>query len=388
MIAFAALGLPAAAFAVAWPAAAAELDAPISALGGLVAVWSGSYLVTTAASGRAMDRFPLGGLLIASGVISTLALAGYMLAPGFWWLAISAGLLGVAGGLLDAGFNAFFALHGADGNDPTGRDQGQRTMNLLHTGFGVGATAGPLLLAAILALEWSWRVGMGLIAGIQMSVATVLIITRATWRLDHHSEPAERMAVTRPVWLALVVFMLATGIEIGSGQWAFSLLSEGRAVPAATAGVAAGGFWAGLTGARLLLGLAGHRVRVGAVLGIVPAVAVAGLTLLWTGRSVWVSAAGLVITGAAIGPIFPLQTLLTPERVGRRLAPTVIGYQVAAANLGGILIPGAIGLAVEARGLEAISPGLLVPAVGLVVFTVLLARATRVNPERAPPATR
>ena len=89
--------------------------------------------------------------------------------------------------------------------------------------------------------------------------------------------------------------------------------------------------------------------------------------LLWWSPAPWVGPAAFIALGAALGPIFPLQTLLTPLRVGASATPTMVGYQMAAASVGAILIPGGLGPLVSRFGVEIVAPVLVVAAVGLVV---------------------
>ena len=75
-------------------------------------------------------------------------------------------------------------------------------------------------------------------------------------------------------------------------------------------------------------------------------------------------------TGKPIGPddlapIFPMLTLLTPMRVGRDRSTTVIGYQLTAASIGAVALPGGIGWLVGRSGLEVVAPVLVGAAVPL-----------------------
>lgn len=84
---------------------------------------------------------------------------------------------------------------------------------------------------------------------------------------------------------------------------------------------------------------------------------------------------GLVLSGLAHGPFFPAQTLLTPRRFGPARAPSVVGYQIAAATFGGAVFPGAMGVIAGWLGFALIRPSLVAIAVGLVVATEALRRA-------------
>ena len=67
------------------------------------------------------------------------------------------------------------------------------------------------------------------------------------------------------------------------------------------------------------------------------------LAALWASPANWLVVVTLITAGFAHGPIFPLEILLTPRRVGDAGTARLVGYQIAAANVGGAAVPGLIG---------------------------------------------
>jgi fucose permease len=175
---------------------------------------------------------------------------------------------------------------------------------------------------------------------------------------------------------ALAVFSLYSGVEIGAGQWAYSLLTEGRGLSTGTAGLAVTAFWGALTVSRLGLGLVGHRVSVHRLLGASSTLALVGVVAFWLNPVTWAGPAGLVVAGFALGPIFPLQTTLTPSRVGVAYTPTAVGYQLGAATVGAAVVPGGMGLLVSNFGLEVVGSVLVVTTVLMVGSIEALRRAS------------
>ncbi len=57
-----------------------------------------------------------------------------------------------------------------------------------------------------------------------------------------------------------LLFFLYTGAEASAGQWAFSLLTESRGMPAAAAGLAASTYWGSIFVGRLAFGAVAHHV--------------------------------------------------------------------------------------------------------------------------------
>ena len=365
-VAFIALGMPKAAFGVAWPSVAADLSATIADLGVFVAIHVGAYFVASLISGRLSHRIGNGPMLTIAAWALTVGIIGYAAASNRLSLGLAAVVLGLGGGLLDAGINAHVAL-----------DYGARAMGLLHASFGLGATLGPLVMTVIVALDGSWRIGFALLVVLQAGIAIAIWRTSADWDTAP-ADPGQRGRLSQhhrtTAMLAVLVFALYGGIEVGAGSWAYSLLTEERGMAEAAAGVAVTGFWAALTAARLLLGAIGDRVVPDAVLRASAGGAVLGIAVLWWNPAEAVGALGLVFAGFALGFVFPLQMLLTPRRFGPVATPPMAGYQLAGATVGAVIVPLLIGQLVAANDLEMVGPVLFAAAVGLLATTLVLAR--------------
>jgi len=102
---------------------------------------------------------------------------------------------------------------------------------------------------------------------------------------------------------------------------------------------------------------------------------------VWLGSDGPLTVVGLVVLGLCFAPVFPLLIALTPERVGAGHAGHAIGLQVAAAALGGGVLPGGIGFVARYAGLEVLGPFLFVAA----VLTLLLYGAVNARSRLKPP---
>ena len=154
-------------------------------------------------------------------------------------------------------------------------------------------------------------------------------------------------------------------IEVAAGLWAFLLLTEGRGLGAAVAGVCVSGYWGSLFVGRVVQGVVAERLGAAVVLrGSLAGMAV-GAALIALPAPAWVAVAGLFVVGFAAAPVFPLLTLTTAERVGAAHADRTIGLQIAAAGLGGALVPaGHRGAARQHLGRRLLGPALVGPRAG------------------------
>ncbi len=366
---FAAMGMPGAAFAVAWPSVARELDRSLGDLGVVLLIGAGLGLLAASFTGRLIERVGAGVTLLVAAWIEVTAVAALASARSWPAVLMAVAALGIAGGTLDSAFNTFAAL-----------ELSPSAMNLIHAGFGVGATLGPWVMAGFLARDLGWRPAMMAVAGFVAVIAMALGATRRRWSIHpagHLAEegPAPAWGVRHLVILAL--FFLIAGVEIATGQWAFTLLQEGRGIDPGLAGLAAGGFFAGLTGSRLLLGLGGAAAPVRRVLATSLMTAVLALALLVWSPFIWVGPVALVVAGAGIGPLFPLHTTLTPVRFGRTVAARLVSYQVGAAGAGVAIVPWAVGRLVDLSGVGAIEVALLVAALTMGAVGLAVHRGDR-----------
>ena len=142
LLAFLSLGLPDGALGVAWPSIRTTFSLSLSQLGTLLTASMSGYLVASALSGRIVQTIGVGHLLTLSTALMAVSAAGYALAPG-WWVMLGCGVgAGMGSGAIDAGLNAYAAHHFSP-----------RATNWMHATFGIGATAGPLLMTALITRE-------------------------------------------------------------------------------------------------------------------------------------------------------------------------------------------------------------------------------------------
>ncbi len=367
VLAFVALGMPMQAMGVAWPSVAADLGRPIGNLGVLVFAFGAGYAVSTYLSGHLSWRVGPTWLLTAAAATSALCLV--VMAVGDTWigLVVEALLLGLASGQLDSGINAHVALN-----------HGTRSMGILHAGWGVGSMLGPGLVTVLLALDASWRFAFVAVAIAQGALA--IGFARAARRGERARRRPEGTRPGRPpgagavLVLSIFTFLLYSGLATATGQWAFSVLSEGRGLSVGVAGVAASGYWTGLTASRFLLGLVGSRFEPNRLLTICTAATIASLVLFWWSPTSAVGIFGLVFSGFAHGAFFPVEVVLTARRFGPGYTPWAVGYCFAAANVGVAGLGAVLGILVDRIGLDMIAPVLVLVAVVLAVVTKALER--------------
>ena len=360
------------AIGVAWPSMRASFGQPLSALGLLLLASLAGYLLASTASGSIGPLIPVGRQLVVGSCFAILGLAVFGFAGQWTFLLGAACLLGVATGIVDVNLNAYLALH-----------HRVATMNLVHAGWGVGTTAGPLLVTLSLAFNGSWRPAYVVLLVCEAVLLGGFIATRGSWKApgvpgagsfprrapSGHGSKLQLAAT-------LVLFFAYTGMELGTGVWAYTFLVSGHGVRPSLAGIAVAAYWGALTGGRILASILGNRLTAQALLDVCLGFTMAGAVLVLLYPGTLPACAGLAIAGAGLGPVFPTLVSLTPARVGSLRTPAVIGYQLSAAALGGSVLSAAIGVALQEYGPRAL--GAIVP-VGVAVLIVMRGMTRRLE---------
>lgn len=373
---FISLGLPDGVLGLVWPELQRTFELPRGALGAPLAVGAVTYFLSGLSAGHLTRLLGVGGLLAGSTALVTVGIAAYALAPSFWVFLAGAGIVGFGSGAIDSGLNVYAARYFR-----------ARHMTWLHAAYSLGAASGPGIVTVLFALGASFRAAYATLGVMLATLGVAFAMTRRRW-----VDPERAVAPESPraggragmgsalrdprVRLQCLLFFTYTGVEVGAGQWSYTLLTEGRGVGPELAGVLVTVYWACLLVGRVLAGFVVERVgtarlvRAGAI-----AAALGTAMFAWSSLPVSVSALGLWLTGLALAPIFPGLMGETPRRVGDDLAPFAVGFQVSAATTGVAVLPNAAGWLGEWLGLSA--TGVFI-ALDAAVLALLYERLIRV----------
>ncbi|KAI0469114.1 putative MFS transporter [Xylaria cf. heliscus] len=321
--------------------------------------------------------------------------------PPYPVLVIAFALAGFGNGIADAGWNAFI------GN----LDHANELLGLLHGLYGAGAVISPLIATTMITkagLPWyafyylmvssySRRLSpfRGIIsillgpvmlvirleltscipqiglAGLEI-VVTGICFWKATAQEYRDSVAASsgsssgglkqvlfKKPGARVAWLCAVFLLGYVGIEVSLGGWIVEFLIHVRHGGAFESGIAATGFWLGLTVGRFVLGFITPRIGEKLAIMIYLPIAMALELLFWLVPQFIVSAVAVALQGFFIGPLFPAVIVAMSKLLPHHLHVSAIGFAAAFGGSGAALLPFAIGAVAQAKGVQVLQPIIL-----------------------------
>lgn len=371
-IAFISLGLPDAILGSAWPMIYEEFNVPISAAGIATMIICGGTILSSFWSGKLIKRFGTGKVTAGSVFLTAIALLGTCMAPNFLWICLLGIPMGIGAGAVDAALNNFVALH-----------YEARHMNWLHCFWGIGATAGPLVMSAYLAQQGSWRMGYGAIGIFQAVLVVGILASLPLWKkfegsvVNEDEEEKVDISVKNLLKLkgakpALVGFFCYCAVELTTGLWVSSYLVVSKGISADKAARWVSLFYLGITLGRLVAGFLAMKFNNKQMIRMGQMICILGTGFLLVPLELG-QFLGIICIGLGCAPIYPAMLHETPNRFGKEMSQGIMGIQMAVAYVGNTLVPPLFGVIAKAMTFDILPYFLL----GLIV--VMWITSERVN---------
>lgn len=405
-ITFISLGLPDSLLGTAWPVMHVELAAPVAAQSLISIIISCCTIASSLLTDRLVHRLGTGRLTTLSVALTAGAILGFSATNAFWQLCLIAVPYGLGAGAIDSALNNYVALH-----------YNARHMSWLHCCWGIGASAGPLVMGWALAGPLSWHGGYLVIGVMQAVITAALFLSLPLWKSTIESSKTASTAIEptaeqadgqggsdasraaaqpaapseRPLTNRELLRLPGAGAAIGSfgtycalegsiGLWIASYLTMARGLDAAAAASIVSQFYLGITLGRLISGFAAQWLTSENQIRLGQALIAGGLIGLVVFDGAVTASTCALIAGLGCAPIYPSIVALTPKRFGERASQGLVSLQMACAYAGSMLFPPVFGLAAGAGGAA------LIPFMALAVLTAHFilaeraARKTKANP--------
>ncbi|KGO68313.1 Major facilitator superfamily domain, general substrate transporter [Penicillium italicum] len=277
---------------------------------------------------------------------------------------------GLGNGLEDAAWNAWIG-NMANANEVLG---------VLHGIYGAGAVISPLVATSMIAkggLPWYYfYYVMIACAAIEVVVSGACFwkSTAADFRAsnvpsaDENKKGGLRNALfkrpaARVTWLCALFLLGYVGVEVALGGWIVTFMIRVRQGSAFASGMTATGFWLGITVGRVILGFV--TPRVGEKVAI----------------TFYASAVAVSLQGFFLGPLFPGAVVMVTKLLPRHLHVTSIGFIAAFGGSGAAILPFAVGVLAQAKGVKVLQPFIIALSGAILITWLGLPRVTKVRRE-------
>ncbi len=376
-IAFISLGLPDSILGSAWPSMYRELNVAVSYAGIISMIIAGGTIVSSLFSDKIIRKLGTGLVTTISVAMTAVALMGFSFSDSFWQLCLWGIPYGLGAGSVDAALNNFVALH-----------YKSRHMSWLHCFWGIGATAGPIIMGQFLINGLSWNSGYQAIGIIQLILVVGLIISLPLWKTKQEEKKddtveAKSLSIKQTIKLPgakaiLIAFLCYCAIESTAGLWASSYMVLYKGINSQTAAKWASLFYLGITIGRLISGFItdklGDRnmVRLGQVFAVI------GIVVMVLPLNNMATLAGLILLGLGCAPIYPSLLHATPDHFGADKSQSIMGMQMASAYVGSTIMPPIFGFLADIFSIN-LYPFYIM--IFIVLMVVMVERMNKVHKE-------
>ncbi len=331
-IVFVSLGLPDSLFGASWPVVHTEFNVPesfASLYGVIIGACTGgvSFL-----SGKLIRKFGTGKVTFFSTLLTALGLVGMSFSPNIVVMMIFAVIMGYGAGAIDTGLNNYVSLN-----------YHARHMNWLHCSWGLGVTVSPMIMSAFLDGEPDeWRVGYRVIAGLQLAIAIIVLLTLNKWKTNKEADNSQKSKEPVPekklidllkikgVVTSILSLGLYCSAEFILGTWGATYAVNVFAITPDEAALWISLYFGGIMIGRIISGFVSLKVGdntliVGGIISCLFGIVIFALPL---GK---MSLIGFLLIGIGFGPIFPSVLHNVPARFGSDYSADITGYHMGGA---------------------------------------------------------
>lgn len=333
---FISLGLPDSLLGSGWPAMHMAFGVPSSYAGYVSMAISFMTIISALLSPGLLKRLHTRWIVIISIALTVMGLFGFSFSSEYWMLFIFAIPYGLGAGAIDASVNHYVA------NNYSGA-----VMNFLHCFYGVGAVISPNIMALALS-KARWNEGYIWTAFIQLGILLVCIISLPLWKKNENGEEdkEEGAGIREAIRVSGVIPTLIAFFAYCSGEatcflWTSSYFAATRdglskSMVASFGSLVFGGLMIG----RLISGFVSNRLGDRLLIRIGISVELVGIFIVMLPLKSYIpAAAGFVLIGTGMGPVYPAIQHMAPYNFGKRNSAAVISLQMASAYVGSTFMP-------------------------------------------------
>jgi fucose permease len=374
---FALIGANGGAAGVVLPSLSSYYQVDKSVVGLLFLASSTGYFLSAFSSSLLLEKLGPRRFLMMGAITFLLGTLTIGLKPPFVAILATRLFLGFGIAIIETGLNAYVVA----------LPRNTSLLNSLHAFYGAGALFGPVVAAAILAMNLGWNsvyltwtlLSLPLLLGFAIVFNHQLPVASTRKEEETATGNVLTAALRLPVvWWASLFLLLYVGIEVSLGNWSYSFLVEGRHQKVLLSSLTVSGYWLGLTLGRFTLSNIAERLGIGNVGLIYSCMAgiVIGVLIIWLFPFEVAAAIGFCFIGYSLGPIYPTTVALMPDLVPSRLVSSAIGFLVSMSILGIAVFPWLAGILAQSIGIWSLLPFTIVLTVSMLLFWWIIFRGS------------
>lgn len=347
-LSFVSLGLPDSLLGSGWPTMQKDFGVPSSYAGYVSMSISFMTIVSALIAPALIRKLRTNHIVTGSILLTVLGLIGFSLSKSYAMLFLFVVPYGLGAGSVDSALNNYVAKH-----------YSSSVMNFLHCFYGVGAMISPYIMSLALT-KAHWNDGYRWTAYIQSGILLICLLSAPLWRkrADADDDSEENAAgilealKIRGVIPTLIAFFSYCAGEATCFLWTSSYFIGTKTISAQTAAAFGSLIFGGLMLGRLISAFLSNRLGDRLLIRAGIAVEAVGILLIFLPFESFVpAAAGFVVTGIGMGPVYPAIQHMAPENFGKQNSAAVIGLQMASAYIGSTFMPMVFGLIQQAVGI-------------------------------------
>ena len=349
-LAFISLGLPDSLLGSGWPTMQKDFDVPSSYAGYVSMAISFMTIISALIAPSLIRKLRTHHIVTGSILLTVIGLIGFSLSKSYAMLFLFVVPYGLGAGSVDSALNNYVAKH-----------YSSSVMNFLHCFYGLGAMISPYIMSLALT-KAHWNEGYRWTAYIQSSILLICLLSAPLWKKNAEADDdSEKNAAgirealkIKGVIPTLIAFYAYCSGEATCFLWTSSYFTAFGSL-----------IFGGLMLGRLISAFVSNKLGDKLLIRIGIAVEAVGILLIFLPFESYVpAAAGFVITGIGMGPVYPAIQHMAPENFGKRNSAAVIALQMASAYIGSTFMPMVFGHIQQAVGIG-------IMPVYLTVFAVL-----------------
>ncbi|XXG94520.1 hypothetical protein Hte_000777 [Hypoxylon texense] len=323
-------------------------------------VWPVGYVIAAYLNGVIHVRFGQRGIAVAGPLFHIILATAASLHPPFPVLLIALAVGSLGTGILDGSFCAWAG----------GMDNANVVQGFLHGSYSAGAALGPFLAGTMLSVGHTpWYAWYYVLLGASALEAVVLLFAfrfedANRYHQDHKRDrlldvpdgtarnSSSNIFRHRVTWICAVYFLACVGTENAVSGWIVVFMTRVNHASDYLASISSSGFWIGQAAGRLTLGVVTQKfgVRPATIAYLITALV---FEALFTAIHIpEVSTVMITLLGFCLGPLFPSGVLMVTRLLPRELHVGAISFAVLIGQVGGALLPFALGALADTLGIQ------------------------------------